>query len=192
MAVIRVIRSFGLIFVICSVFAARAVADPIDERVDFRPQSEARPAAGTNGVTETSGLSKTPRAADPVLKSRAGNPLWTVPLSALPATRDRPLFSTSRRPPIVAVPAAASLPQTQETPAPPPERPLLTLVGTIVSREASIAVVQGSSNDAISRLRLGQQSDGWRVQGINLRSIVVEKAAQSVKLDLPKPSAPAQ
>src|SRR4051812_40812938 len=28
----------------------------------------------------------------------AGNPLWSVPLSALPATQERPIFSASRRP----------------------------------------------------------------------------------------------
>src|SRR5690348_5378824 len=33
-------------------------------------------------------------------KSRpTGNPLWSIPLSALAATRERPIFSASRRPP---------------------------------------------------------------------------------------------
>ena len=76
---------------------------------------------------------------------------------------------------------------------PPPERPSLTLIGTIVSREASLAMLQGSGAEAISRLRLGQENDGWRVQGIGLRSIVVEKGEQSVELALPKPNgAPGQ
>src|SRR4051812_22903080 len=29
----------------------------------------------------------------------SGNPLWSTPLSALPATQERPIFSASRRPP---------------------------------------------------------------------------------------------
>src|SRR5437762_14197470 len=33
----------------------------------------------------------------------AGNPLWSVPLSVLSATQDRPIFSASRRPPQRAV-----------------------------------------------------------------------------------------
>ena len=70
---------------------------------------------------------------------------------------------------------------------------MLTLIGTIVSRQASVAMLQGSNADAISRLRLGQENDGWRVRGIGLRSIVVEKGEESVELNLPSPdSAPAQ
>ena len=71
---------------------------------------------------------------------------------------------------------------------PPPERPLLTLIGTIVSPKASVAMLQGSNAEAILRLRVGQENDGWRVGGIGLRSIVVEKGAQSVELDLPRPN----
>jgi hypothetical protein len=181
----------GAIVMICSALAARASADPIDDRVDFRSQAEAgSPAAGTSGVAHTAGLSRATRAPDPGAKSRGDNPLWTVPLSSLSATRDRPLFSASRRPPIMAVPVAAPVPQKQALAPPSPERPLLTLVGTIVSRKASVAVLQGSNTDAISRLRLGQDNNGWRLQGISLRSIVVEKGAQSVKLDLSRPNVP--
>jgi hypothetical protein len=60
-------------------------------------------------------------------------------------------------------------------------------MGTIVSPAASVAVLQGSNPDAISRLRVGEENDGWLVRGIALRSIVVEKGAQSVELDLPRP-----
>jgi general secretion pathway protein N len=114
-------------------------------------------------------------------------------MNALSATRERPLFSASRRQPIAIAPIAPPPPKQEALAPPPPERPLLTLIGTIVSREASVAMLQGSSADVISRLRLGQENDGWRVRGIGLRSIVVEKGEQSVELNLPKPdSAPAQ
>jgi general secretion pathway protein N len=164
-ASIRVMRLLAAFLVIASALAARA-ADPIDARADFRPP--ARPASSRNA------------------RQRTGNPLWAIPLSALTATRDRPLFSASRRPPIVAGPTPAPPPQKQVDPAPPPpEQPSFTLVGTIVS--PSVAVLQGSNPDAISRLRVGEENDGWRVRGIDLRSIVVEKGAQSVKRDLPRP-----
>jgi general secretion pathway protein N len=167
-AFIRVIRLLGAFLVIAYALAAGAAADPIDARADFRPP--ARPAPSPNA------------------RSRNGNPLWATPLSALTATRERPLFSASRRPPIVAGPIVAPPPQKQGDPAPPPpEQPSFTLVGTIVSRKASVAVLQGSNPDAISRLRVGGENDGWRVRGIDLRSIVVDKGAQSVKLDLPRP-----
>jgi hypothetical protein len=63
---------------------------------------------------------------------------------------------------------------------------LLALIGTIVSPKASVAILQGSNAESISRLRVGQENDGWRVRGIGIRSIVVEKGAQSVQLGLPR------
>ena len=73
------------------------------------------------------------------------------------------------------------------------ERPSLALVGTIISPKASVAVLQESNTEAISRLRVGEENDGWQVRGIDLRSIVVVKGGQSVKLDLPSPDgAPAE
>jgi hypothetical protein len=182
MAVIRVTRLLGILLTTFSALAATAAAGPIDDPVRPPPEVEAASAPATEGtgVADAAGLSGAPRAPDAGAKSRAGNPLWTVPLSALSATRDRPLFSASRRPPIVALPIVAPPPQKQEALAPPPpERPLLTLIGTIVSPEASVAMLQGSNTEAISRLRVGQENDGWQVRGIGLRSIVVEKGPQS-------------
>jgi len=100
------------------------------------------------------------RAAPPV---RAGNPLWAVPLSALTLTRDRPIFSSSRRPPPPPV-AAAPVVQVRPAPRPPPprepERPRLSLVGT-VGGEQGIAVFVDQGTQAIVRLRTGEGHDGW-------------------------------
>jgi general secretion pathway protein N len=195
MAVIRVMRLLGILLATFCALAARAAAGPIDEPARPAPEVEGAFAPATEGAgVADAGLSGAPRAPDPGARARAGNPLWTVPLSTLSATRDRPLFSASRRPPIVALPVAAPPPQKQEALAPPPpERPLLTLVGTIVSPKASVAMLQGSNTEAISRLRVGQENDGWQVRGIGLRSIVVEKGPQSIELDLPRPNgAPAE
>jgi hypothetical protein len=187
MAVIRLMRPLGTIFVICFTLQAQAVADPIDDRADFRPPIAAGSSAAEGSGNANAARSGASLAPDTGAKSRTGNPLWTVPLTALSATRDRPLFSASRRPPVIAAPIIAPPPK-QEAPAPPPpERPLATLVGTIVSREASFAMLQGSNGDAISRLRVGQENDGWLIRGIGLHSIVVEKGEQSVELNLPKP-----
>ena len=194
MAVIRVIWVLGILLAIFSAVAAAAAAGPIDEGAHPAAALERAPTAEGTGVADVAGVSGAPSAPDSGAQSRAGNPLWTIPLNALSATRDRPLFSASRRPPVVAAPIAAPPPKQKEALAPPPpERPLLMLIGTIVSRQASVAMLQGSNADAISRLRLGEENDGWRVRGIGLRSIVVEKGEESVELNLPRPdSAPAQ
>ena len=49
----------------------------------------------------------------------SGNPLWAIPLSALTATRERPLFLPSRRAP---APAVAGTPVVVAPPPPPPRR----------------------------------------------------------------------
>jgi hypothetical protein len=186
MASIRLMLLMRALLLISFALSARAAADPIDNRPDFRPQVKAgSPAEEGNGVAAAapSGVGLAPGSnATP----RSGNPLWAIPLSALTATRDRPLFSASRRPPIVSAPIVAPPPKQEAVAPPPPERPLLTLVGTIVSRKASVAMLQGSNADAISRLRVGQENDGWLIRRISLRSIVVEKGAESVELELPK------
>jgi general secretion pathway protein N len=190
MAVIRVMRLLGILLASLCALAATAAADPIDELARPAPEAQVVSAPATEGigVADTAGPPKAPRTPDSGAESRAGNPLWTVPLRALSATRERPLFSASRRPPIVAVPTAAAPPK-EEAPAPaPPDRPLLTLIGTILSAKASVAMVQVFNTEAISRLRIGQENDGWRVQAISLRSIVVEKGGQSVELGLPRPN----
>jgi general secretion pathway protein N len=189
MAVIGVMRLLGMLSAAFCALAATAAAGPIDESPRPAPEADRTSAfaAERNGVADPAVLSGARRGRDPGGKSRAGNPLWEIPLSSLSATRERPLFSASRRPPVVAAPIVA--PQKHEVLAPPPpERPLLTLVGTIVSRKASVAMLQGSNAEVISRLRVGQENNGWQVRGIGLRSIIVEKGAQSVELDLPRPN----
>lgn len=175
-------------------FAAAAAAGPIDEPAGHPPKVQRAPATeGTGVANAAANPSGEPRPSDPSERPRAGNALWTVPLDTLSATRDRPLFSASRRPPLVAAPIAAPPPKQEALAPPPPERPLLTLVGTILSPKATIAMLQGSNTETILRLRVGQENDGWLVRGISLRSIVVEKGAQSVELGLPKANgAPAE
>jgi general secretion pathway protein N len=113
--------------------------------------------------------SPAPEDADP-----RGNPLWSLPLSALSATRNRPLFTATRRPPPPAVVAAP--PPNASTPieAKPtePERPPFALVGTV------------------TRLREGETELGWRAQAIGPRSIVLQRGAESATLEFPKPSDP--
>jgi general secretion pathway protein N len=121
----------------------------------------------------------------------SANPLWAVPLSVLVETRERPLFSASRRPPPVSAPTAVAAPQV-ETPVPiaqsDQERPPWTLVGTIVSPAASLAVLQNPGTQAISRVRVGEEDSGWRVRSVAVRSIIVEKGPQTVTLELPRAS----
>jgi hypothetical protein len=119
--------------------------------------------------------------------ARAGNPLWAVPLSALATTRERPIFSASRRPP---PPPVAARPVVQTRPAPPrptePERPRLLLVGT-VGGEEGIAVFVDQANQSIVRLRTGEGHDGWVLRAVGGREVTLQNDRNTAVLALPKP-----
>lgn len=121
-----------------------------------------------------------------------GNPIWAVPLRSLSVTRERPLFSPSRRPPPSAVAAApAVLPAQPPKPA-EPDHPLLTLVGTIVGQTQSIGIFVDQATKTVIRLRTGQDHAGWTLREILGRETIFEKNERDVTLALPARSATSQ
>ena len=117
----------------------------------------------------------------------SANPLWAIPMSALAATRGRPLFTPSRRPPapIVAnTPFVA--PVRPQSPPAAPEHPNLELIGTVVADNEGVAVfIDNSTRDAV-RLRTGEGHMGWILQSIDRRSATLQKNDQTETLELPK------
>jgi general secretion pathway protein N len=109
-----------------------------------------------------------------------GNPLWGVPLGSLSATRERPLFSPSRRPPAVAVAAPPPPPQAHA-----PDQPQLGLVGTVIGSTGSIGVFTDQATKAIVRLRIGEGHDGWILHAIDARAATFERDRREVTLVLP-------
>lgn len=118
-----------------------------------------------------------------------GNPLWGIPISALDATRERPIFSASRRPPMPPVVAQRVV----EVPPPPkpaePEHPLITLVGTVIGTPKNVAVVLDRATKTIVRLHVGEAASGWILRTVDARSMTIEKNSQFVTLALPAPGA---
>jgi general secretion pathway protein N len=117
----------------------------------------------------------------------SANPLWAIPLSALTATRDRPVFSASRRPPTPAV-----VPVAIERPAPPPpptepEKPNLVLVGTIVGDADSFGIFIDQTSRTALRLKLGEQHDGWTLRSVQKREAMLVKDQQIAVVAMPQP-----
>jgi general secretion pathway protein N len=116
-----------------------------------------------------------------------GNPLWGIPISALDATRERPIFSASRRPPMPPVVAQ----RVAAAPPPPkpaePEQPLLTLVGTAIGNPKNVAVVLDRTTKTLVRLHVGEAVSGWILRSVDSRTMTVEKNSQTVTLALPAP-----
>jgi len=118
-----------------------------------------------------------------------GNPLATISLGALSDTRDRPIFSASRRPPPPAV-APAAAPRTVVAPKPKePERPPFSLVGTIIGGNEGFGIFLEQSTQAALRLKLGEDYQGWRLRSVRGREVILGKDQQTVVLVLPEPGA---
>jgi hypothetical protein len=119
--------------------------------------------------------------------STSGNPLWAIPISKLSATRDRPLFSASRRP---RTPTVAAAPVSAPVAAKPvAQLPPFTLVGTIISEKNRIAIFFDPTSKIATGVREGERASGWTLRSVGSRSAVLEGNDRMVTLDLPEPAA---
>jgi hypothetical protein len=113
-----------------------------------------------------------------------GNPLSRISIDSLSATRDRPIFSASRRPPLAPLPVrSVALPP----PPPPPEPvapPNLMFYGTFESDDDLGAVVQPGLNERSSVIRFGTYVQGWRVTEISRQRLVLSLDDRTVVFSL--------
>jgi hypothetical protein len=131
------------------------------------------------------------RTADASETPPTGNPLWSMPLKQLSMTRDRPVFSPSRRPPPPPAPAFVA-PVAVRQPVKPaePEKPAVSLLGTIIGSGADdrIGVFLETGTQNIVRLRVGEDHQGWVLRLIKAReATLVKDRDQAVVLELPAP-----
>jgi len=122
----------------------------------------------------------------PPARALSANPLWAIPLTQLSGTRDRPIFSPSRRPPPVVAdtqPVVVKPPPRKKEIQPPP----LSLVGTIASDDESFGIFIDQSTKAALRLKAGEDYQGWKLLRIRGREVTMEKDQQAAVLTLPQP-----
>jgi hypothetical protein len=119
-------------------------------------------------------------------RTPSANPLWGVPLNQLSGTRDRPIFSPSRRPPppAVAVEAAPIKPPPRKKEIEPPQ---LSLVGTIASGDEGFGIFIDQSTKMALRLKVGEDYQGWKLHAIQGREVTMEKDERAAVLTLPQP-----
>jgi general secretion pathway protein N len=151
----------------------------------------------TAGISVRADLGPPPRVKSGELDRAppSGNPLWAIPLEDLGDTRDRPIFTPSRRPP---PPSVVEKPYTPPPPPPrvekPPPEPLtLSLLGTIVGDSDGVAHFQEKSSQEVVRLRTGESHQGWVLRWVRGREAMLEKGDRKETVTLPSPgdSAPA-
>jgi hypothetical protein len=117
----------------------------------------------------------------------SANPLWAIPLAQLSATRERPIFSPSRRPPPAAIAAEPTIVKAPTVRKKEPETPQLALVGTIASGEEGFGIFLDQSTKGALRLRVGEDYQGWKLRAIRGREVTMEKDQQAAVLTLPQP-----
>lgn len=128
------------------------------------------------------------RPASPAARENApiGNPLWAVPLQSLSVTRERPIFSPSRRPPPPAIVAAPYVSPVIQPPRPPePDHPLLTLVGTVAGETEGFGIFIDDATRNVVRLRTGEGHTGWILQSVRGREVTFGKDRITATLSLP-------
>lgn len=119
-------------------------------------------------------------------KAEPRNPLDALRLPDLMITRERPLFTPSRR-------AYVSLPlDVQAPPLLPPveakavsfDPPPLDLIGTAVGDGLSYALIRNRGNAIVVRVRPGDEAEGWQVRVIRVRSILLQREGHEKALEL--------
>lgn len=112
---------------------------------------------------------------------RGGNRLWSISLASLAATKERPVFSPSRRPPTV-LPRATQLSSTTI-------KPPLALMGAIATEDGGIAIFLDSPTNKVIRLRTGDSHSGWTLKTVKAREATLQNEQRTVVVTLPNPPA---
>jgi hypothetical protein len=129
-----------------------------------QPQTQAQP----QPQPQTQPPPQVPAQAPATPTAGLASPLAVHSLDRLSATRERPLFSPSRRAP------APPAPPPPRPPPPPPEPPNVTLVGIVMDAEEARAIVQSGPTNEVRRVRVGDEIGGWKVAQIESRRLVLK------------------
>jgi len=116
-----------------------------------------------------------------------GNPLWSISLASLSVTRERPVFSPSRRPAALAeapVPAVAE-PASAEPGEPARAQLRLTLVGTVVGSSEGYGIFLDPATSAVVRLKAGEAHEGWVLRSVGVRQARLQNGSATAVLSLP-------
>jgi hypothetical protein len=161
-----------------------ATAQERPARVLASPQAE-----GREGESPSQWVGARSNAEPP---APAGNPLWALPLKQLSITRERPIFSPSRRPPPPLPTYVAPVAVRQPAKPPEPGRPAVSLIGTVIGTDVQIGVFLEKATQNVVRLRLGEEHQGWVLRLVKAREVtLVKDVEQTLMLEPPPGEAPA-
>jgi hypothetical protein len=159
---------------------APLIADAIAQALDA-PGVSVRADLGTTPHNTSVGVDRAPA---------SGNPLWAIPIKELSNTRDRPIFTPSRRPPpppMVEKPYTPPPPPPPVETKPPPEPLTLSLLGTIAGDANGVALFMENNTQEVVRLRTGESHQGWVLRSVHGREAMLEKGGREERVTLPTP-----
>ena len=182
------LRSTGLA-VLCVVLGTAEASAATSSRMDILSDDAVSSPAESVDVGAVRPIARPAQAASK--PAPRGNPLWSVPLSALTVTQERPIFSAMRRPP----PRAVAASPVEEAHAPPPKQvdapPPLMLVGAVVGEGDAIAILVNRIDQKVVRLRQGESLGGWSLTSVQPREVTFKQGDRSEVLALQRPEAAA-
>jgi general secretion pathway protein N len=111
------------------------------------------------------------------------NPLAAESLDQLSTTRQRPLFSPTRRP-VPPPPPPVSIPRIVSVSPPPSPPPSVMLFGIVSDASGYLAILRPSTTEKITRVKLGDEISGWRVTEIEPRRLVLSHDSRSTAFTL--------
>ena len=116
------------------------------------------------------------------------NPISALDLDTLTATRELPLFTPSRTPPVVMETEPEPEPEpvveaeiVEET---DPEPPPLELIGIVVTEAEQVVLLLDQSTGEVQRIRPGDDFQGWTVSIIDSRTVELESEGSSQTLTM--------
>jgi general secretion pathway protein N len=182
MKLLRILGAIGLAGSATQIVGVEASGQPGSAEFAIASAEIGEPSLRKDGGA-SAGADLAPAISEP---AKTGNPLWAIPISKLSATRDRPLFSASRRPPPPTIATAAAPPPSVEPAA--PDLPPFTLVGTIIGDADRIGIFLNETSKSTIKIRQGDADSGWTLRTIDPYSAVFEGYGRMVTLLFPKPS----
>jgi general secretion pathway protein N len=106
-----------------------------------------------------------------------------MPLTELRTTRERPIFASSRRPPL-----PPFVPQPQPV-ADDSIHPGFTLIGTIAGSAEAMAILRDQTGSQVIKLRKGESHLGWILHAVDGREATLQKGPRSAVLMIAMPPA---
>ena len=103
--------------------------------------------------------------------------LESMTLEDLPATRELPLFTPARHPPLPPPPPPPPPPKVVEKPErkpPAPKKPpQLRLIGVMMTDDRNVAIMMGKKRET-HRIAVGDEIEGWEVVAVEPNSVELQ------------------